>query len=127
MRPRNLKCGSGIRGNVGESGTRSPDHWFNTSSSVIYAPPAYTIGTAPRWVPNERFGALDNTDMSLMKTFDITERWKAVFQAEAFNVTNTPQYGRPNTTVGNPNFGVITGSAAGATPRNIQLALRILF
>ena len=109
------------------SGPKSPDHWFNTGSSVIYAPPAYTIGTAPRWVPNVRFGALDNTDMSLMKNFNITERWKMVFQAEAFNITNTPQYGRPNTTVGNPNFGVITASAPGVTPRNIQLALRVLF
>jgi Carboxypeptidase regulatory-like domain len=109
------------------SGPKSPDHWFNTSNSVVFAPPAYTIGTAPRWVPNVRFGALDNTDMSLMKSFNITERWKAVFQAQAFNVTNTPQYGKANTTVGNPNFGVITSSAPGATPRNVQLALRILF
>ena len=109
------------------SGSQSPDHWFNTSSSVVSAPAAYTIGTAPRWIPNLRFGKLDNTDISLMKTFSITERFKAVFQAQAFNLTNTPQYGKANTTVGNPNFGIITGSAPGATPRNIQLALRLLF
>jgi hypothetical protein len=109
------------------SGPQSPDHWFNTSSSVVSAPPPFTIGTAPRWIPNLRFGKLDNTDMSLMKTFNITERWKAVFQAQAFNVTNTPQYGKANTTVGNPNFGIITSSAPGATPRNIQLAMRVLF
>ena len=42
-------------------------------------------------------------------------------------MTNTPQYGKANTTVGNPNFGIITSSAPGATPRNIQLASRILF
>ena len=109
------------------SGSQSPDHWFNTSSSVVSAPPPFTIGTAPRWIPNVRFGALDNTDMSLMKTFNITERFKAVFQAQAFNITNTPQYGKANTTVGNPNFGIITSSAPGATPRNIQLGLRLIF
>jgi hypothetical protein len=109
------------------SGPQSPDHWFNTSSSVVSAPAPFTIGTAPRWISNVRFGKLDNTDMSLMKTFDITERWKTVFQLQAFNLTNTPQYGKANTTVGNPNFGIITSSAPGATPRNIQLALRILF
>jgi hypothetical protein len=109
------------------SGGRSPDHWFNTSSSVISAPLPYTIGSAPRWVSNERFGPLDNTDMSLMKNFLITERIKAVLQLEGFNITNTPQYGKANTTVGNPNFGIITSSAPGATPRNIQLGLRILF
>lgn len=109
------------------SGGGSPDHWFNTSSSVISAPAPYTIGSAPRWASNIRFGALDNTDMSLRKTFSITERWKAVIQVESFNITNTPQYGKANTTVGNPNFGIVTGSAPGATPRNIQLGLRILY
>ncbi|HEY3836281.1 MAG TPA: hypothetical protein VGL72_06905, partial [Bryobacteraceae bacterium] len=109
------------------SGPQSPDHWFNTSNSVVFAPPAFTIGTAPRWIPSLRFGKMDNTDMSLMKTFNITERWKIAFQAQAFNVTNTPQYGKANTTVGNPNFGIITSSAPGATPRNIQLAARVLF
>lgn len=108
------------------SGTRSPDRWFNTSSSVVSAPAPFTIGTAPRWVSNERTGPLDSADLSLMKSFNLTEAWKMQFQAQAFNLTNTPQYGRPNTTVGSTTFGVVTGTTY-VTPRNIQLALRLTF
>jgi Carboxypeptidase regulatory-like domain/TonB dependent receptor/TonB-dependent Receptor Plug Domain len=106
------------------SGTRSPDHWFNTTA--VSAPAPYTIGTAPRWISNLRTGPLNSTDLSLMKNFQLTEAWKMQFQAQAFNLTNTPQYGRANTTVGSTTFGVITGTTY-VTPRNIQLALRLLF
>lgn len=38
---------------------------------------------------------------------------------------NTTQFAAPGATVGNPNIGVISGTAVGA--RQIQLALKILF
>lgn len=101
-----------------------PDHWFNTSA--VSAPPAYTIGTAPRWVSNVRTGPLDSADISLSKRFDIWERLRMTFRADAFNVSNTPQYGRANTTVGNGAFGQVT-STTYVTPRNIQGSLRFDF
>jgi hypothetical protein len=106
------------------SGARSPDRWFNVAA--VSAPAAYTIGTAPRWISNVRTGPLDSADLSLTKNFQLAEAWKMQFQAQAFNLTNTPQYGRANTTVGSTTFGVITGTTY-VTPRNIQLALRIMF
>jgi hypothetical protein len=106
------------------SGQQSPDRWFNTSA--VTAPAAFAIGTAPRWTSNIRTGPLNSTDMSLMKTFAVTERIGMQFQAQAFNLTNTPQYGRANTTVGSTTFGTVTGTTY-VTPRNIQLALRLTF
>jgi hypothetical protein len=44
---------------------------------------------------------------------------------EAFNVFNNTHFGLPNTTMGNPNFGIIR-STQGA-PRSIQLALQLGF
>jgi hypothetical protein len=44
---------------------------------------------------------------------------------EAFNLTNTPAFGLPGTSLGTPNFGVITSQAN--APRQVQLAMRLDF
>lgn len=106
------------------TGQLGPDHAFNTAA--ISAPAPFTIGSAPRWVSNLRHGPLNSADISLSKRFDIWERLRMTFRADAFNVSNTPQYGRPNTTVGNGAFGQVTGTTY-VTPRNIQVALRFDF
>lgn len=54
------------------------------------------------------------------------ERFKVQFRAEMFNLTNTPQFGRANTDISSPNFGVVT-STTNVGPRNVQLGLRIQF
>jgi len=109
-------------GNV--TGGQSIDHWFNTAAAT--APAAYTIGTAPRYPGNIRTGALDTTDLLMSKEWRFFERYRLQFRAEAINVTNTPQYGRANTTVGNGNFGRVTGTY-NAGPRTIQLGMRAEF
>ena len=45
-------------------------------------------------------------------------------RGEVFNVTNTPPFLAPNTTVGSAAFGTIT---AAGDPRVVQLALKFLF
>lgn len=107
--------------------TRSIGEWFNTSPSVISAPAPYTIGTAPRYLPNERFGFTHNANFTLRKDFRITERLKIGIQASAYNLSNTPTYGRPNTTVGALTFGQVTGVAPGVIPREVELGARITF
>ena len=59
------------------------------------------------------------------------------FRAEGFNITNTPLFGMPNTTIagfdsnGVPtqagNFAKITTTNAFYTPRDIQFALKLIF
>ena len=104
---------------------QSPDHWFNTAA--VSAPAPFTIGTAPRWASNLRFGPARQADISLSKSFHVWERLTAQIRAEAFNLGNTPQFGRANTNLGDANFGKVTGLAPGATPRQIQMALRVSF
>jgi hypothetical protein len=45
-------------------------------------------------------------------------------RAEVFNVTNTPPFLAPNTTVGSAAFGTITSAC---DPRVVQLAVKFMF
>ena len=72
-----------------------------------------------------------NTDLAAAKNFAITERVKAQFRAEIFNLFNHPQLGNPNGCIdGGGSCGQITSLLAPGTVaamRNIQFALRIDF
>lgn len=94
--------------------------WFNVDAFRQPAP--FTFGTAPRSVL--RGPGYNNVDFSLLKDFQITERWKTEFRGEFFNVLNQANFGLPGRTFGTPAFGVIS-SARDA--RSVQLALRIAF
>ncbi|MBS1876897.1 MAG: TonB-dependent receptor [Acidobacteria bacterium] len=109
-------------GNV--QGGQSPDMWFN--KTAVSRPAAFTIGTAPRYTPNIRTGALDCTDLLLSKQWVAMERYRVQFRAEAYNFTNTPQYGRANTSAQSSALGTITGTT-NVGPRNIQMGLRVDF
>lgn len=102
----------------------TPNRWFNTDS--FSQPAAFTMGNAPRWIPNIRFGPTNHADLAILKNFRFMERIKAQFRAEMFNFTNTPQFGRANTTVGSSAFGTVTGTT-NVGPRNVQLGLRLQF
>ena len=67
-----------------------------------------------------------NLDLGLFRDFPITERWKAQFRAETFNLTNTPQFGRANTDISSGDFGKVSGTT-NIGPRNVQLGLRVQF
>ncbi|HEY6447240.1 MAG TPA: TonB-dependent receptor [Acidobacteriaceae bacterium] len=77
-----------------------------------------------------------NIDAAVERVFSVTETSSIHFRTEFFNLTNTPQFGNPNTTLGygdptqlNPVasllFGRITNTVT--NPRLIQFALRYLF
>lgn len=77
-----------------------------------------------------------NLDMAVERAFQVKEGLSFNFRAEFFNITNTPQFGNPNTSLGytdptlahpsaSSTFGLITNSVA--NPRIIQFAGRILF
>lgn len=101
------------------------DRWFNTAAFSIPAP--YTLGNVSRTLPNIHSDSLFNVDVSLFKDFPITEKVKAQFRAEAFNITNTPTFAAPGATAASATFGVVTATAFTPKPREIQLALKLIF
>jgi hypothetical protein len=71
-----------------------------------------------------------NFDVSLFKNFQVRERMRAQFRAEAFNVSNTPSFFLPAASsstlaIGNQGFGKLTSSSA--TGRQLQFGLKLSF
>src|SRR3984885_8927413 len=80
-------------------------------------------------------------DFSLFKDFAFLEKYRLSFRAEAYNITNTPNWALPGAAISswtvkdNPAgiptsagaFGQITASNVGFTPRVMQLALKLTF
>jgi hypothetical protein len=121
----------------GVAGPGGSDLWFDTSS---FAQPLDPDGKTPHFGNMGRNNisgpGLGDLDLSLFRKFEVTERIRGEFRAESLNVTNTPAFANPNTTVGNANFGLVTGTLAGLVanqsiggtgPRSIQLGLKVTF
>jgi outer membrane receptor protein involved in Fe transport len=70
---------------------------------------------------------LFNTDLSLFKSFTITERVKGQFRAEFNNFWNKVNLGNPDSTVDNDTAGQIFGLTSGAVMRQVQFAIRFDF
>lgn len=106
----------------------NPTHskWFNTS--VFSQPGPFTIGNAPRTIPNVRTPGYNNFDLSLFKNvrFGNGERYNAQFRAELFNAFNHPLWGGPDMNVNDSTFGVISGGPINSS-RQMQLAVKFNF
>ena len=81
-----------------------------------------TLGTIGR--NTERGDTLLQANVSLFKTFAITERWKLQFRAESYNMTNTVNYDLPDGVLSSANFG---NALTAGESRQHQLALRLSF
>ncbi len=92
---------------------------------ALFTPAPYVEGNAPRTLSNVRQSGTNNVSASLFKDFSITERFRLELRGEAFNLLNRVQFGAPNTTIGQQNFGIITSQAN--SPREMQVALKLYF
>src|SRR5437763_7255885 len=102
MQTNNLNTGTGsqfpnrIASGVLPSDQRSIDRWFDASAFV--APGQYIFGNSGR---NILYGpGTKQVDLSLFKNFKFSETRRVEFRAEAFNVSNTPQFNNPNASIG---------------------------
>jgi len=68
-----------------------------------------------------------NSDLSLFKSFAITERFGAQFRFEAFNVFNHVNLNNPNNCIDCSGSGLITSLAPNASMRQLNFGLKLTF
>ncbi len=114
-------------------GTITPGLYFNTSSFA--APPTTTYadgsttydrpGTSGRDIL--RGPGFSNIDMSIFKSFNITEKSRLEVRFQAYNATNTPHFNNPNADLSQSStFGTITQTLP-FSYRQCELGLRFTF
>jgi hypothetical protein len=109
--------------------TGSTDDILNqyfANPEVTSVPDQYTLGTAPRMLPNVRKPGTNNASLSLFKEISLSklrEGARLEFRAEAFNALNYPQFCGPSSTINDGNFGKIFSQCN--SPREAQLALKL--
>jgi hypothetical protein len=126
---------SGERMNVvpASSFTQNPSEWFDITQFR-----QQTFGTAGDEGEDAFFmPPYRHLDLSFFKDFQIKESVRLQFRAEGYNISNTPNFGAPNSAIssytssGVPStagaFGQITGTNTFAIPRQIQFALKLIF
>ena len=97
------------------------NQWLDTG--CFAAPAPYAFGNSGKG--RARGPGVLNFDLSAFKRFRLHEKRTAEFRAEFFNAPNTPHFANPQVTLGNADFGRITGTIL--TPREIQLGLKVFF
>jgi hypothetical protein len=108
----------------------SPDRWFNTACFAV--PASFQFGNAGRNILHGP--GTHQADLAVHKSFPFRSGETAPrieFRAEAFNITNTPQFNNPASAIGTPSAGTITSAGSPIsfqrTSRQIQLALKLLW
>jgi hypothetical protein len=110
---------------TGDPHIENPSRELYFDPTVFKMLPPYTPRTNP-WQYEGIIGSTNwNIDLSVGKYFQITERLKAEFRFEAYNLTNSFVPGLPDMTVGSPLFGKSTTQAN--LGRQMQYTLRLHF
>jgi hypothetical protein len=112
--PDQVKASVATLGLVGDDGT-----WFDTSAFA--RPTGARFGNVGR--NTMRGPGVVNLDLSMFRTFKLTEHLNMQFRAESFNLSNTPHFANPNGNANSSSFGKIlsTQSAADAVGRSREL------
>jgi hypothetical protein len=76
---------------------------------------------------NLRGPGFNNLDLSLFRTFPLTEFLRLQLRAEALNALNHPNFANPNANISDPStFGFITATT-GTAQRTMRFAARLSF
>ena len=108
-------------GFVGDDGTFFDTTAFARPTGVRFGNVGRNIMRGPGTV---------NTDLSIYRTFKVTEKLNVQFRAESFNLSNTPHFSNPNGNANSSNFGRIlstSSSSAMGRSREFRFGLRIGF
>ncbi len=113
-------------GNPHQSTSAYPlDKLHPININAFIDPPAGTFGTMGRNSLHADWGR--NLDLSLFRTFKVTDTKRFEFRAEAFNSTNTPVFAAPDNYLpdGPGFFGVVSSTAN--VERQLQMAVKFYF
>jgi hypothetical protein len=111
-------------------GINTGNLWFSTSSFA--QPTGAVFGSSGRNILSGP--GLFVLNGSLFKNFKITERIGAELRGEAFNLTNTPEFSNPTSSLTSATFGYVTSTISSGTGVNgtgggraMQLGLKVTF
>lgn len=101
--------------------------YFNKDAFSL--PQPWQFGDVPRTTGAVRGPGVHNLDFSLSKQTQLVERLSMEFRADAFNITNTPHFGLPDTNLADlsSTFGQLTSTLASPPDREIQFAVKLRF
>jgi hypothetical protein len=100
---------------------RTRTHWFDTSAFAVQN--CLCFGNSGRDIL--RGPGFLNLDLGIIRDFNFSERFRVQFRAESFNTMNHPNFGIPNSAIGNPSVGIITSIIN--PERQNQFALKFYF
>jgi Carboxypeptidase regulatory-like domain len=120
-----------IRIGSGNLQNRTLSHWFDQSAFVV--PAQYTYGTSKAFILQGDM--YRQYDLSVFKSFRVTEGSNLQFRAEFFNLPNVTSFNPPSLAAGStaaPSAAVDTATGAkvistSTNPRQIQFALKYYF
>jgi hypothetical protein len=98
---------------------------------AFFAASAFSVPAAGEWGSLTRNAALTgpasvNLDLALAKELRLGDRLKTELRLEAFNLTNTPQFGNPDGVLGSASFGQVTRTLP-ESARALRLGARLTF
>ena len=110
---------------IGNPHLANPTRQESFNTAALVTPPTYTIGDFQRDTLRQDW--IKNLDLSLFRTFRITESKQLEFRGELFNAGNFTVYGTPGKTLTTATFGQVTSLQTGSNPRQIQLGAKFYF
>jgi hypothetical protein len=103
----------------------SVDRWFDTS---VFSPVAGFGNLGRNVVVGPGF---KNTDFSIMKITELSEKIRMQFRVEVFDLLNHANFGQPGRVVGSPGFGRISNTrfptGESGSSRQMQLGLKLVY
>jgi hypothetical protein len=99
---------------------------FFQPASFFGPQPTNVFGNATRYNPKCRQFANYTENISVNRSFKLSEKLNLDFRAEAFNLLNRVRFGTGSTTLQNQTFGRLTSNSDILnTPRQVQFALKL--
>jgi hypothetical protein len=115
-----------IQGDPALESGQNLDRWFNTSRTIWVQPPTDTLRVTKLRSSSIRRHTAPQIDLTLIRSFRISEGHRLQFKVSAFNATNSPIFDFPNTNPNSQLFGVVPITQLNM-PRSVELGFRYAF